>query len=272
LGLKIVITGAAGNMGRKLANHLSSAGGYDLRLLDIDDRGDSEILACDLTQYQESWAQHFSDADAVVHLAADRSASARWNTILPLNVDVLINVYEAARQKSARRIVFASSNWVVAGHRFHKNRISHDTAPEPINPYGAAKLFGERLGKSLSDRCGISVINLRIGYNQWLRGNRPSSAMELGAWGQMLWLSDRDFLQAAVRAIHVTDVRYATLNVTSMISGSRWDLAETARVLGYVPEDSYRVEMPFHRRVSQSAAWLRDVGGAAARKLFSENW
>jgi NAD+ dependent glucose-6-phosphate dehydrogenase len=185
---------------------------------------------------------------------------------------VLINVYEAARQKSARRIVFASSNWVVAGHRFHQNRISHDTAPEPINPYGAAKLFGERLGKSLSDRCGISVINLRIGYNQWLRGNRPSSAMELGAWGQMLWLSDRDFLQAAVRAIHVTDVRYATLNVTSMISGSRWDLAETTRVLGYVPEDSYRVEMPFHRRVSQSAAWLRDVGGAAARKLFSENW
>jgi NAD+ dependent glucose-6-phosphate dehydrogenase len=270
--LKIVITGASGNMGRKLANHLRQADAYDLRLLDINDNANLGVMVCDLSQYDEHWARHFLDADVVVHFAADRSASSGWNTILPLNVDLLIHVYEAVRQKKARRIIFASSNWVVAGHRFGRERITHAIAPKPTNPYGAAKLFGERLGKSLSDHCGVSVINLRIGYNQWLRDNRPSSAMELGAWGQMLWLSDRDFLQAMDKAIHVQDVRYATLNVTSNVVGSRWDLAETIRVLGYQPADSYRISMPPHRRLTQFAAWLRDVGGEAIRKRFSDSW
>jgi len=270
--LKIVVTGASGNMGRKLSNHLRRMGGYDLRLLDLADQADLGVIVCDLSRYEESWAEHFRDADAVVHFAADRSASSGWNTILPLNVDLLINVYEAVRQKNAKRIVFASSNWVVAGHRFGREQITHITAPLPINPYGAAKLFGERLGKSLSDHCGVSVINLRIGYNQWLRDNRPSPAMELGAWGQMLWLSDGDFLQAMDKAIHVENVPFATLNVTSKVAGSRWDLSETTRILGYDPQDSYSIAMPLHRRLTQLGAWLRDVGGNALRRRFSDNW
>ena len=118
----------------------------------------------------------------------------------------------------------------------------------------------------------MSVINLRIGYNQWLRDNKPSPAMELGSWGQMLWLSDRDFQQVMVRAINIADVQYATLNVTSRIHGGRWDISETERVLGYAPEDSYTVTMPPHRQITQSLAWLRDVGGGGLRRLFSDNW
>jgi NAD+ dependent glucose-6-phosphate dehydrogenase len=270
--LKIVVTGAAGNMGRKLANHLRESSELDLRLLDISDDANLGVIACDLSRYEESWAEHFSNADVVVHFAADRSASSGWDTILPLNVDLLINVYEAVRQKKVKRIIFASSNWVVAGHRFGDERITPFTAPKPINPYGAAKLFGERLGKSLSDNCGVSVINLRIGYNQWLRNNRPSAAMELGAWGQMLWLSDRDFLQAMDKAIGAKNVNFATLNVTSHVIGSRWDLSETARVIGYQPQDSYEISMPLHRRLTQLGAWVRDVGGDRLRRGFSDNW
>jgi dTDP-4-dehydrorhamnose reductase len=267
---RVIITGANGNIGRKLAEHLRRLGGYELRLLDVTDG--PGIQRADLTRYDEAWASAFEDADAVVHFAADRSPTATWETILPLNVDLLINVYEAARQKHARRLVFASSNWVQGGHRFGRNTITTDTHPNPVNPYGSAKLFGERLGKSLSDRTGMSVINLRIGYNQWLRNNQPSAAMELGAWGQMLWLSDRDFQQVMVKAITVPDVRYATLNVTSRIHGGRWDISETERILGYAPEDSYAVTMPPHRQLTQSLAWLRDVGGGGLRRLFSDNW
>ncbi len=270
--MKIVVTGAAGNMGRKLSAHLRKTGIHDLRLLDIEDRAGLGVIACDLTRYDESWAEHFSGADVVVHLAADRSPTSGWESILPLNVDLLINVYDAVREKKARRIIFASSNWVMGGRRFEKGRVTESETPKPINPYGAAKLFGERLGRSLSDRYGVSVINLRIGYNQWLRDNRPSAAMELGAWGQMLWLSDRDFLQVMDRAILAKGIPYATLNVTSNVIGSRWDISETQRLLGYVPDDTYRIEMPLYRRLTQSAAWLRDVGGPTARKLFSESW
>jgi dTDP-4-dehydrorhamnose reductase len=161
----------------------------------------------------------------------------------------------------------------LGGYRFEDDvRLTHETPPRPVNPYGAAKLFGERLGKQLSDRHGISVINLRIGYNQWLRGNLPSPAMELGAWGQMLWLSDRDYCQAMEKAITVKDVAYATLNVTSRTIGSRWDLSETERVLGYVPRDEYQVALPPRVRITQGLAKLRDLGGVGLRRLFSENW
>lgn len=266
----IVITGAAGNMGHKLARHLQGKGGYDLRLLDIAGSGD--IIQADLTKYEEAWARHFADADCVVHLAADRSPSAPWSSIVPLNIDLLINVYEAARLKGAKRIVFASSNWVLGAYRFRRDRLTPDTPPEPVNPYGAAKLFGERLGKSLSERTGISVINLRIGYNQWLRDNRPGPAMELGAWGQMLWLSDRDYLQAMERAIEVAGVPYATLNVISNIEGGRWDISETRRVLGYEPADTHRVAMTPLRSLTNTLARLRDWGGGAWLRLFNPDW
>jgi dTDP-4-dehydrorhamnose reductase len=272
--MRILVTGAAGNIGRKLVDHLrAECAGYDLVCLDVVKCAPYTDMSHDLSKWDESWTERFAGVDVVVHLAADRYPTADWKTVLPLNMDLLLNVYEAARKHRVARIVFASSNWVLGGYRFQDDvRLTHETPPRPINPYGAAKLFGERIGKQLSDREGISVINLRIGYNQWLRENIPSPAMELGAWGQMLWLSDHDYCQAMEKAITVKDVPYATLNVTSRTIGSRWDLSETERVLGYVPRDEYEVALPPRVRLTQGLARLRDLGGARLRRFFSENW
>jgi NAD+ dependent glucose-6-phosphate dehydrogenase len=272
--MRVVITGAGGNTGRKLFDHLSrQVDRFDVTGLDVAAAAPYSAGSYDLSVWDEAWVGTFAGADVVVHLAADRSPNSDWTTILPLNVDLLLNVYEAARLHRVGRIIFASSNWVLGGYRFEDGvRLTPDTAPRPVNPYGSAKLFGERYGKQLADRAGISVINLRIGYNQWLRGNRPSPEMELGTWGQMLWLSDRDFCQALEKAITVPGVRYATLNVTSRTIGSRWDISETERVLGYVPQDEYRVRSPLGMSLTQGLARLRDRGGARLRRLFSDNW
>jgi len=272
--MRVVITGAGGNTGRKLFDHLCRQGDrFEVVGLDVAAGPPYSTASHDLSVWDEAWVGMFAGADVVVHLAADRSPNSGWATILPLNIDLLLNVYEAARQHRVGRIVFASSNWVLGGYRFDDGvRLTPDTAPLPVNPYGAAKLFGERYGKQLADRAGISVINLRIGYNQWLRDNQPSAEMELGIWGQMLWLSDRDFCQALEKAITVPDVRYATLNVTSRTIGSRWDLAETERGLGYVPQDEYRIRTPLGMTLTQGLARLRDRGGARLRRLFSDNW
>lgn len=271
--MRVVITGASGNIGRKLYDHLSGRGGFDVFGLDRDAWPPYAEASTDLAVWDESWVRAFGGADVVVHLAADRYPTATWETILPLNIDLMLNVYEAARRHKVGRIVFASSNWVLGGYRFEDDvTLTPETPPMPVNAYGAAKLFAERLGRQLADREGISVINLRIGYNQWLRNNVPSPAMELGAWGQMLWLSDRDYCDAMERAITVPDIPFATLHVTSRTHGSRWDLAETERVLGYVPQDEYRVTMPIHRRLTQGLARLRDKGGARLRRVFSDNW
>ena len=67
--MTILITGASGNLGRKLHRHL--AGSYDLRLLDINPRGDDRIIKADLSTWQPSWVGHFIGVNTVVHLAAD---------------------------------------------------------------------------------------------------------------------------------------------------------------------------------------------------------
>ena len=144
---RVLITGATGNIGKKLRAHLGAQGRYDLTLLCLNPKNDPEVITADLSHWDESWARHFAGIDSVLHVAADPSPTASWSRIQALNLDLLFNVMAAAQQHGVRRFVFASSNFVVAGHRFSELPLTTDMEPAPINAYGASKLVGERLGK-----------------------------------------------------------------------------------------------------------------------------
>lgn len=233
---KVVITGATGNIGAKLRRHFESLG-WQLRLLDITDGGDPSVQVCDLALWDEDWVSAFAQADAVILLAGDPSPKASWSSVQRLNLDLTLNVYEAAVRQGVARLVFASSNWTMAGYRFQSGTLTTDAEPFPINAYGSSKLFGERLGRSYSDRWGISTICFRIGYCQ--RGdNLPGSQMAFGAWGQDMWLSDRDLCDGFEKALTAPDtVRFAVLNLMSDNRGMRWDIDTTRRTIGYAPLD-----------------------------------
>ncbi len=231
----VLITGAGGNLGTKLRQHFTSLG-WTLRLLDRASGGDPAILQCDLSKWHDSWVQQFRDVDAVIHLAAAPSPETPWSVIQTQNIDLTLNVYEAAARQGAKRLVFASSNWTVAGHRFETSKLTTDIEPAPVNPYGVSKLIGERLGRSYHERWGMSVICLRIGYCQ--KGeNLPGPTMNWGEWGQLMWLSNRDFCQAMERAVAVENVGFAVLNLMSDNPGMRWDIKTTEKVIGYAPKD-----------------------------------
>ena len=157
----------------------------------------------------------------------------------PTNIDATLNVCQAALRAGVRRIVFASSNWVMAGYRFTGDTLTPELTPYPITPYGATKLFAERYGKHLSEHHDISFIGLRIGMCQQGPKKRPGKYLACGEWGQLMWLSDRDLCQAVEKAIDVEELRFAILNLMSANPGMRWDLGETQRVLGYRPKDGH---------------------------------
>jgi len=236
----VLITGAAGNLGTKLRRHFSSLG-WSLRLLDARS-ADPDVQTADLSRWDDAWASQFRDVDAVVHFAADPSPRATWESTIRLNFDLTMNVFEAAARGSAKRLIFASSNWVVAGHRFEDWPLTPETPPYPVNPYGISKLLGERLGRSYSDRWNLSVICFRIGYCQ--RGeNKPGTHMGWGLWGQRMWLSDRDLCQGFEKAVAApSTLRFAILNLMSRNDGMRWDLEPTRSAIGYVPLDHYTPE------------------------------
>jgi NAD+ dependent glucose-6-phosphate dehydrogenase len=231
----VMITGAAGNIGSKLRAHFCTLG-WTLRLLDIDACGDAAIQPADLAEWNDAWVAQFADVDTVIHLAGNPSPRTSWASAQRLNIDLTANVFEAAVAHRVRRVVFASSNWVMAGHRPGHGALTTDMEPYPINPYGVSKLVGERMGHSAHARRGLSVICFRIGYLQ--RGdNQPGAHMGWGGWGQAMWLSNRDLCQAMQRAVLAENVGFAVLNLMSNNPGMRWDIETTKRTIGYAPRD-----------------------------------
>jgi NAD+ dependent glucose-6-phosphate dehydrogenase len=231
----VLITGAGGNIGTKLRAHFSALG-WTLRLLDVDASGNLAIQVADLAEWDDAWVSQFTGVDAVIHLAGNPSPQASWASAQRMNIDLTAHVYEAAAAKGVRRMVFASSNWVMAGHRPGRGVLTTDMEPYPINPYGVSKLVGERMGRSVNVRSGLSIICFRIGYVQ--RGdNQPGTHMGWGSWGQAMWLSNRDLCQAMERAVLAEGLGFVVLNLMSDNPGMRWDIETTKQTIGYAPQD-----------------------------------
>jgi len=64
---RIVITGAAGNIGSKLSYAFKDK--FDLILLDKKENKDKNIGYADFSKYDINWADHFSNVSTVIHLA-----------------------------------------------------------------------------------------------------------------------------------------------------------------------------------------------------------
>ena len=122
--MRVVITGAAGQIGTQIIKELSSS--HDLCLIDVHPvKGLPSIVAnlsrpSPLTGWRSwikskpsHWIDAFENAEVVVHLAASIIALAPWKEVLPNNIQATWNVLEAAAKHHVRRVVFASSNWAV---------------------------------------------------------------------------------------------------------------------------------------------------------------
>lgn len=270
---RVILTGSTGNLGGKAVDALSAIDGLELVRMGRN-RGDVEgVISVDLLTYSESWASLFRGADAVMHLAADPKPVSDWASIADYNIDLALNVFRAAEDNGVRRFVFASSNWVLGGYRFGREQLGSGLPPRPVNPYGASKLFIERLGLAIAARSGMSFLGLRIGYAQ--KGdNRPGPHMAFGHWGQEMWLSNRDWAQAVILAVMSEFTGSAVLNIVSRNKGMRWDLDEADRTIGYVPEDVHCPALTPIGELKDMAARIRErlAPQGAPVPLFGERW
>jgi nucleoside-diphosphate-sugar epimerase len=246
----VLITGASGNLGAKLRQHLE--GRYPLKLVDIDAQGDSRIVQADLSSWTGDWRDQFQGVDVVVHFAADPTAYQTWPKLIKPNLDLLINVYQASVEAGVKRMIYASSNHVMGGYQniAEPDRITTDIPPQPgthyisdgqprdSTPYGSAKLFGERLGRCFAEIHGLSVIAVRIG---WVKpgDNRPVDLPVIrGSWFRLMWLSNRDFCHLMERCIEAElAIPFAIINGMSANTGMRWDIEYTRELVGYQPQD-----------------------------------
>jgi nucleoside-diphosphate-sugar epimerase len=273
----VLVTGAAGNLGRKAVAAVAELDGTAVIGIDRGAAGDLgvdvELIDADLSIYDQSWARRFGDVDVVLHLAADPRPIATWQSVMRSNIDLSHHVLHAAEAHGVNRFVFASSNWILGGYRFTNEALKPATPPRPVNAYGVSKLVTERDGAAVSERCGMSFLALRVGWCQ-PGDNRPGAHMAYGRWGQELWLSNDDWRQAVQRACTAPFEGFAVVNVMSNNVGMRWDLTDTARVLGYRPLSHHVPRVSMRGHVADRAAQLRDavLAPSAGTARFGARW
>lgn len=228
---RLLITGAAGRIGSVLRAGLGD-GQTILRLSDIRGLGKAnareEIVTADLGNLENALAL-CEGVDAVIHLAGLVSPTLKWDETLKNNILPNFNIFEAARLRGVRRVVFASS---IHAHGFVRRSqvLSSETPYRPDGLYGLAKVFGEAAGRLYADKYGLEVVCLRIASFRPV----PSSVRELGTW-----LSPRDAVQLVKRSVEAHDIHFLSVYGTSRNDVGLYDTSNW-EVIGYAPEDDSR--------------------------------
>ena len=152
-----LVTGGAGFIGSNLVRALLERGD-DVRVLDNFSTGsranldglDIEVVEGELRSY-ERVHNAVRGTEIVFHLGALGSVPRSVQdplTSSAVNVEGTLNVLLAARDEGVRRVVYSSSSSVYGPRRELPAR--EDAPPDPISPYGVAKLAAERYCISFS--------------------------------------------------------------------------------------------------------------------------
>jgi nucleoside-diphosphate-sugar epimerase len=240
---RILVTGATGRIGSYFAEH--SHGKYELRLMVHRMDADAEALQAfgevvtgelgDLERMKELCR----GIDTVVHLAANPSPNATWQSLLEPNIIGAYNMFVAAKTAGCRRVIYASSIHAVSGYPPDVQVKTH----EPVNPgdlYGVTKCFGEALGRYMAEQEGLSVIALRIGAFQPLEAAREESSTRM----LDAFVSQRDLNQLIERCVDVENVKFAILHGLSNNRFKRLDISDARALVSYDPQDDLTTEHP----------------------------
>jgi UDP-glucose 4-epimerase len=177
--VRIVVTGAAGFLGRHVASYLQSVGhevvGFDRD--PIENGGSFDTVQGDFLDV-ESLLGALEGADAICHIGAigDVYLAAEQPALAAsVNVTGSANIAAAARSVGAR-VVYAST-WEVYGKpEYEPLDESHPTRPD--HPYNITKLAGEQILLAADHLHDVPVVALRLG-TAFGSGLRPNSVFRI---------------------------------------------------------------------------------------------
>lgn len=228
----VLLTGAAGNLGRALAAALGAAG-WQLRLTDIAPFPDplppgARFLRADLGD-GVAVLREAEGCGAILHFGGI-SGEAPFETVLGPNLRGLHHVYEAARRERAR-VVFASSNHTIGFHERPRDgapRLDADDAFRPDGFYGLSKAYGELMGRLYWDKHGVENVNLRIGSCF----PEPTNNRMLSTW-----LSYPDLVRLCIAAVTAPRTGHCVIWGCSANPAGFWGADHRDRI-GWQPQDS----------------------------------
>lgn len=174
----IVVTGAAGFVGRRLCSALTAAGA-PVRAISRT-CGDGLTPIGDMTA-QTDWSAHLDGARAVIHLAArvhmlGDVAADPLAEFRRINVAATLNLARQAARAGVRRFVFVSSIKVNGEQTIAGRPFRADDRPNPEDPYGVSKREAEDGLRAVAEATGLEVTIVRppLVYGPGVRANFAS--------------------------------------------------------------------------------------------------
>lgn len=176
--MKILVTGAAGFIGSHLCEQLLKDQRNEIIGIDTFIGPTPENLKqVNLTALQNNSRFHFiqldllkadldsllNDVDAVYHLAGMPGVRSSWGKdfgpYVSNNVSATQRLLEAAQNKNLTKFIYASTSSVY-GEK--SGKVSEDSCPTPLSPYGITKLTGEHLCHVYQKSFNIPIVVVRF--------------------------------------------------------------------------------------------------------------
>jgi nucleoside-diphosphate-sugar epimerase len=286
---RVLMTGAAGQIGSELAEALRKKYGRDNVLVTdlvrppaaLAEAGPFELADVTDRAALDGLVARFG-ADTVYHLAALLSATGEKNPQKAWNVNMngLHNVLEIGRARGLARI-FSPSSIAVFGPATPREMTPQDTVLSPTTIYGVTKVAGELLCDYYVRKYGLDVRGCRypgIISHQTLPGGGTTDyavaifydAVRSGRYTcflredtrlPMMYMPDclkctLDLMDADFARLE----RHSSFNVTAM-SFSAGELA--AEIRKHIPAFEVRYEPDFRQAIADS--WPASIDDSAAR-------
>ena len=207
--MRIVVTGGSGKAGRWVVRDLRSHG-HDVLNVDVvpDGSPHGQCLLADLTDMGQA-REAVAGADALVHLGAIPASEIRpAGETFRNNGLSTYNVFAAAVEAGARRVVWASSETVL-GLPFDEPPafapIDETHPPRPESSYALSKLVGETMAEQFARRTGVPFVGFRISnimeppdYDAFETWQDDPLVRKWNLWG---YVDVRDVAQAVRRGL-----------------------------------------------------------------------
>lgn len=286
----ILVIGASGQIGTDLVLALRKKYGQDAVIAadvktpvyEVLESGPYEILdALDYRKLKEVIKKR--QVTQVYLLAALLSATAEQNPDFAwkLNMDSLLHVLNAAKEKRIERIFWPSSI-AVFGPTSQKKSCPQHTVTEPTTVYGISKLAGERWCEYYALKYGVDVRSLRypglISYKSQPGGGTTDYAVHifyeaLKNKRYTCYLSESTelpmmYMDDAIRAtLELMDAKPDRIQVRSSynLSGISFTPAQLASsIKKYIPEFTITYQPDHRQKIADS--WPGSIDDSIARK------
>ncbi|MDR3539824.1 MAG: NAD-dependent epimerase/dehydratase family protein [Desulfosporosinus sp.] len=241
--MKILVTGAAGFIGSHLCERLLEI--EKIEVIGIDgfinpalnvtkqrnlklSLGSPQFEFHQVDLRQADLARLLDGVEVVYHLAAMPGVRTSWGTDFKAYVDHNIlatqMLLEAARGCPLKKFIYISTSSVY-GEKIGK--VTEDSIPTPLSPYGVSKLTGEYLCKVYQASYGIPVVILRyftlfgprqredMAFHRFIKGILEGQPIYIYGDGKQTrdFTFIRDCVEATVAALDAKGVIGETINI-----------------------------------------------------------